>query len=145
MVKSKPTSKTPGAVLQESFLDEYGLTPAKLAEDTGLSQSGIRQILTGKTRITLNVAVRLSTYFGNPLQYWLDLQTQFDLAELRKDSAFTEAVKKIPKAKKQTPAKKAAVPPKKTGTKKALPKQAGTKAPAGKPRAAKKPKAPKQG
>ena len=34
---AKQTAKIPGAVLQKSFLDEYGLTPAKTAEDTGQS------------------------------------------------------------------------------------------------------------
>jgi addiction module HigA family antidote len=132
---AKQTVKKPGEVLQKSFLDEYGLTPAKAAQDTGLSQSAIRQILTGKTRISLNVAVRLAKYFGNTYQYWLDLQTQYDFAELQKDSAFTDAVKKIAKAKKQTPAKKVA-------PKKAVVKKAGTKAAATrKPRAKKQPKA----
>jgi addiction module HigA family antidote len=122
-------------VLKESFLDEYGLTPAKLAEDTGLSQSAIRQILTGKTRISLNVAFRFAKYFGNTFQYWLDLQTQYDVAELQKDTAFTDAVKKISKAKKQLPVKKAE-------PKKAAAKKADTKAPPSrKPRAKKEPKA----
>jgi addiction module HigA family antidote len=133
---AKQTAKIPGAVLQKSFLDEYGLTPAKTAVDTGLSQSAIRQILTGRTRISLNVAVRLAKYFGNTFQYWLDLQTQYDLAELQKDTAFTDAVKKISKAKKQTPAKKA-----EPG--KAVAKKAGTKPAARKPRAKKQPKAEK--
>jgi addiction module HigA family antidote len=132
---AKQSAKIPGAVLKETFLDEYGLSPAKAAEDTGLSQSAIRQILTGKTRISLNVAVRLAKYFGNTFQYWLDLQTQYDLAELQKDAAFTDAVKKISKAKKQAPAKKAE-------PKKAAAKKAGTKtAAARKPRAKKEPKA----
>jgi addiction module HigA family antidote len=132
---AKQTAKIPGEVLQKSFLDEYGLTPAKAAQDIGLSQSAIRQILTGKTRISLNVAVRLAKYFGNTFQYWLDLQTQFDLVELQKDTAFTDGVKKIAKAKKQAPAKQAE--PKKTDTKKA-----GTKAAAPrKPRVKKQSKA----
>ncbi|MDR3161502.1 MAG: HigA family addiction module antidote protein [Spirochaetaceae bacterium] len=104
---AKQSVKIPGVVLKETFLDEYGLSAAKVAEETGLSQSAIRQVLTGKTRISLNVALRLAKYFGNTFQYWLDLQTQYDLAELQKDAAFAEAVKKIPKAKKQAPAKKA--------------------------------------
>jgi addiction module HigA family antidote len=132
---AKQTVKIPGAVLQETFLDEYGLTAGKVAEDTGLSQSAIRQILTGKTRISLNVAFRLAKYFGNTFQYWLDLQTQYDIAELQKEAAFTEAVKKISKAKKQAPAKKAE-------PQKAAPKKAAVKT-ARKPRAKKETKAEK--
>jgi addiction module HigA family antidote len=114
---AKQPAKIPGMVLKESFLDEYGLSTGKVAEDTGLSQSAIRQILIGKTRISLNVAVRLAKYFGNTFQYWLDLQTQYDVAELQKDAAFTDAVKKIPRAKKQAPIKKAE--PQKAAVKKA--------------------------
>jgi addiction module HigA family antidote len=129
---AKQSAKIPGAELQKSFLDEYGLTPAKVAEDIGLSQSAVRQILTGRTRISLNVAVRFAKYFGNTFQYWLDLQTQYDLAELQKDTAFTEAVKKIAKAKKQAPAKK-------TEPKKAAARKADTK-----PKAPRKPRAKKE-
>jgi addiction module HigA family antidote len=127
---AKSAVKIPGVVLKESFLDAYGLSQAKLAKDIGMSLSAIRQILIGRGKISLNIAVRLSKYFGKPLDYWLDLQTQFDLAELQKDSAFTEALKKIPKAKKQAPVKKTvkAATTKKPGTRKAPAKKAGAKA-----------------
>jgi addiction module HigA family antidote len=123
--------------LKKSFLDEYGLTPGKVAKDIGLSQSAMQQIASGKTRISLSTAVRLAKYFGNTFQYWLDLQTQYDFAELQKDAAFTDAVKKIARVKKQTPVKKAE-------PRKAVAKKAGTKAAAPrKPRAKKQPKAEK--
>jgi addiction module HigA family antidote len=132
---AKQSVKIPGEVLQKSFLGEYGISQPKIAEDTGLSLSAIRQILKGKMKISLSTAVRFAAYFGNTYQYWLELQTQYDLAELRKDAAFTEAVKKIPKAKKQAPAKKAE--PKKVAAKKAGTKTSGSR----KPRAKKQTKA----
>jgi plasmid maintenance system antidote protein VapI len=88
----------------------------------------------GKIRISLNVAFRLAKYFGNTYQFWLDMQTRYDVAELQKDAAFTTAIKNIPKAKKQPPSQKAQ-------SQKAAPRKAGAKAVATrKPRAAKKQK-----
>jgi addiction module HigA family antidote len=98
----------PGVVLKESFLDVYQLTPAKLAEEIQLSQSAVRQILSGKTKITLNAALRLAKYFGNDVRYWIDLQNNYDLAEAEKDEEINAVLKSIPKAKK--PSAKAKVP-----------------------------------
>jgi addiction module HigA family antidote len=100
----------PGVVLKESFLDVYQLTPAKLAEDLQLSQSAIRQILTNKTKISLNVALRLAKYFGNDVQYWIDLQNGYDLAEYGKDEEMIAVLKSIPKVQKPS-AKAAAAKP----------------------------------
>jgi addiction module HigA family antidote len=93
----------PGVVLRESFLDVYQLTPAKLAEDLQLSQSAVRQILTNKTKISLNVALRLAKYFGNDVRYWIDLQYNYDLAEYEKDEDMNAILKGIPKAQKPSP------------------------------------------
>jgi addiction module HigA family antidote len=126
----KQTVLLPGAVLKESFLDVYQLSPGKLAEDVQLSQSAIRQILTNKTKISLNVALRLAKYFGNPVQYWIDLQNSYDLVESAQDEKLNAILKSIPKAQK--PSLKAAAAKKTAGAK-----------PAGRKTAAKDPKAPK--
>jgi addiction module HigA family antidote len=129
----------PGVVLNESFMDVYQLTPAKLAEDLQLSQSAIRQILTNKTKISLNVGLRLAKYFGNDVQYWIDLQNNYDLAEAGKDEKLSGILKSIPKAQKPSAkavaAKKAAADAKPAGRK---PAAKGAKPPAAKPRAKKK-------
>jgi addiction module HigA family antidote len=120
----KPVTQTPGAVLQ-SFLDEYQLNPGKLAEAVKLSQSAIRQVVIGKTRISVPVALRLAKYFGNTPEYWIDLQNKYDLSEAAKDSELTAVLKGIAKAKKPAPQKaaKAAAPAKKAAPKKAAPKK----------------------
>jgi addiction module HigA family antidote len=107
-------TQTPGSVLK-SLLDEYQLSPAKLAQAIGLSNSAIYQITIGKTRVTASVAVRLAKYFGLTPLYWLDLQNVTDLAEAAKDTELSTIVKAISKTKKppkaavspQAPAKKA--------------------------------------
>jgi addiction module HigA family antidote len=91
-------------------MEEYQLNPTKLAGEIKLSPSGVRQITTGKTRITAHVALRLSRFFGNTPEYWLDIQNKADLAEAAKDADLAGALKSIAKAKKPAPApvKKAA-------------------------------------
>ncbi|MDR1950249.1 MAG: HigA family addiction module antidote protein [Spirochaetaceae bacterium] len=137
----------PGTVLKESFLDTYQITVAKLSEDIGLSPSAIRQIISGKLKISTPNALKLAKYFDNPVQYWIELQNQYDLAELEKDAELNEILKKIPKAKKAPPkaADKPAAGKKAADAKKAAaPKAAAAKAPRApkKPAEAKEPKVP---
>jgi addiction module HigA family antidote len=129
----------PGTVLKEKFLDEYHITVAKISEDIGLSPSAIRQLINNKLKISIAIAKRLSKYFDKPVQYWIDLQTQYELAELDKDTSLANSLKKIPKAKKQPAPVKAAPKGKKgpkAGAKKAGAKKAADKKP-GRPAKAK--------
>jgi addiction module HigA family antidote len=146
----------PGAVLKESFMDAYQIGVAKLSGDIGLSPSAIRQIISGKLKISTANALKLSRYFGNPVQYWIDLQNQYDLAELEQDAELNEILKKIPKAKKAPPPKAAEKPAaakkgvspkgadkKQAAATKGASSKAAAKKPAGKKPAAKKePKVP---
>jgi addiction module HigA family antidote len=144
---AKKSILVPGVVLKESFLDEYGLTPAKVAEDIGLSQSIIRQIIGNKAKISLRIAMHLSKYFGNPVLYWVELQNTYDLAELEGDPKLTEILKKIPRAKKQAVPVKKAEKVKKNGEKKGPVKKNAVKASAEKkaasPRKPRTPRVPK--
>jgi addiction module HigA family antidote len=120
----KPAIQSPGVVLQ-SFLDEYQLNPGKLAQAVNLSQSAVRQVVIGKTRISVPVALRFAKYFGNTPEYWIDLQNKYDLAEASKDNELSAILKGISKAKKPAPKKadKPAASAKKAPAKKALPKK----------------------
>ena len=124
----KPVAKTPGSVLQ-SYLDEYQLVPGKLAEAVKLSQSAVRQVVIGKTRISVPVALRLAKYFGTTPEYWIDIQNQYDLSEAAKDGELTAVLKGISKAKKPAPkkAEKSAAPAKKASAKKAPARKAAPK------------------
>ncbi|MDR2797410.1 MAG: HigA family addiction module antidote protein [Treponema sp.] len=89
----------PGDVLRD-LLDEYQINPTQLAEDIQMSVSAIRQIVSNKAKISLHIAKRLSKYFNTTVQYWIDLQNNFDLIKLDQDSELAEIIKQIPKAKK---------------------------------------------
>jgi len=69
----------PGEILTEEFLVPYGITRHKLSMDLGVPASRIDQIAKGKRSITADTAVRLSLYFGNSAEFWMNLQTSYDL------------------------------------------------------------------
>jgi antitoxin HigA-1 len=82
MSKLKPIH--PGEVLREEFLQPMKIEPARLAEDTGISEEEISAIIEETRPITPNAALRLSRYFGLSERFWLNLQSRFDL-ETEKD------------------------------------------------------------
>jgi addiction module HigA family antidote len=102
-----PTSiQNPGTVLK-ALLDEYQLNPTKLAKEIKLSQSAVRQIAIGQTKITVPAALRLAKFFGTTPDYWINLQTLSDLSLAAKDSKLNAVLKSISKAKKPAPGSKA--------------------------------------
>jgi addiction module HigA family antidote len=70
---------TPGEVLREEFLKEYGLSQNRLAKAIGISPNRIAEIVGNRRRITADTALRLGLYFGNSPEFWLNLQTGYDL------------------------------------------------------------------
>jgi antitoxin HigA-1 len=56
------------------------LSGSRLALDLGVPSGRIVEILNGKRSITPDTALRLSRYFGNSAQFWMNLQTQYDLS-----------------------------------------------------------------
>ena len=76
---------TPGEILKEEFLSEYGLSQNRLARAIGISPNRIADIANNRRRITADSAVRLSLYFGNSAEYWLNLQANYDLKRARRN------------------------------------------------------------
>jgi addiction module HigA family antidote len=94
------SSQHPGVIVK-ALIDDFRLTPAKAAKDLSLSYSSLRLLLNGKLRVSAPVALRLSKYFDKPVQYWIDLQDKFELAEASADAELSAILKKIQKAKKE--------------------------------------------
>lgn len=69
----------PGVILLEEFLEPYGLSQYRIAKDIGVPARRINEIVLGKRTITADTALRLSRYFGNSAQFWLNLQIDYDL------------------------------------------------------------------
>ena len=85
---------TPGEMLKEEFLAEYRLSQNRLAKAIGISPNRIAEIVNNRRRITADTALRLGLYFGNSAEFWLNLQTHYDLKMARKNLR-PEAIKKI--------------------------------------------------
>ena len=82
----------PGTILYEEFMEPLGITAYKLSKDIKVQQIAIGQIIKGHRRITVDMALRLSRYFENSPQFWLNLQNFYDL-ELeseKKENLFME-------------------------------------------------------
>ncbi len=69
----------PGEVLQEEFLKPFGVTPDELARNVGVDVTNINGIIVGKQSVTADLALRLAKYFGTSAQFWLGLQSDYDL------------------------------------------------------------------
>ena len=75
---------TPGDMLKEEFLAEYGLSQSRLAKAIGISPNRIAEIVNNRRRITADTALRLGLYFGNTPEFWMNLQTHYDLKMARR-------------------------------------------------------------
>ena len=69
----------PGEVLLEEFIKAMKLSQNRLAIDIGVDARRINEIVLGKRSITADTALRLARFFGNSPQFWLGLQSQYDL------------------------------------------------------------------
>jgi addiction module HigA family antidote len=74
----------PGRILKRE-LEARKLSANRLALDVGVPSGRITDILNGRRSITADTAVRLGRYFGNSAQFWLDLQSQHDIALVERD------------------------------------------------------------
>ena len=75
---------TPGEMLKHEFLADYGLSQNQLAKAIGISPNRIAEIVNNRRRITADTAVRLGLYFGNSPEFWMSLQTHYDLKMARR-------------------------------------------------------------
>jgi antitoxin HigA-1 len=69
----------PGRLLKRE-IQERKLSANRLALDLGVPSGRITDILNGRRSITADTAVRLGRYFGNSALFWINLQSQYDIA-----------------------------------------------------------------
>jgi addiction module HigA family antidote len=81
-MKSKRLSNiTPGEILEEEFLRPMDISQYRLAKDIGVSARRINEIVNGQRAITADTALRLGRYFGMAPEFWLNLQTHYELEQ----------------------------------------------------------------
>ena len=79
-----PLVAHPGRLLKRE-LASRGLSANRLALDLGVPSRRITDILNERRSITADTAVRLGRYFGKSAQFWLDPQSQYDIAVIERD------------------------------------------------------------
>lgn len=77
----------PGEILREDFLLPLGLSANRLALDLHVPVTRITEILHERRAITADTALRLSRYFGNSAEFWMNLQLSYDLSKARTETS----------------------------------------------------------
>ena len=79
MAGQKMAPVHPGEVLLEEFLKPLGLSQHRLALDLGVDPRRVNEIVLGKRSVSADTALRLARYFDTSPEFWLGLQSQYDL------------------------------------------------------------------
>jgi len=85
VAKRKFNPVHPGVVLAEDFLKEMEISQYRLAKGIAVPPRRINEIVQGKRSITADTALRLGKFFGMEAQFWMNLQSHYDL-EVAKDA-----------------------------------------------------------
>jgi len=75
---------TPGEILREDFMEPLDISMNQLARDLSVPPNRISEIVNGKRSISADTALRLQRYFGVEAQFWLNLQTAYDLRMMKR-------------------------------------------------------------
>ena len=92
MMKKLPNVH-PGEILFEEFLDPMGISQNRLARAMGVPPRRINEIVHGNRAVTADTALRLARALGATEQFWMGLQADYDLEEVRRSSG--KKLKKI--------------------------------------------------
>jgi addiction module HigA family antidote len=80
MIPTNRIPTHPGVILLEEFLEPMNITPIALANHLNISLQSIEEIITSQRGITPQMAWLLSQAFNTTPQFWMNLQTNYDLA-----------------------------------------------------------------
>ena len=79
----------PGVTLREDFMEPLDLSANGLAEALGVPQNRISDIVRGRRGVTADTALRLERAFGVSADFWLNLQSHYELEVTRRDAGKT--------------------------------------------------------
>ena len=80
----------PGEVLVELYLEPLGMSAIALAQRLKVPRTRIERLVKGETALTVDTAMRLSKFFGNTAEFWMNLQRAYDLARARKTADLSD-------------------------------------------------------
>jgi addiction module HigA family antidote len=87
-VEKKPMH--PGEILREQFMSGFGLSINRIARDLRVPVTRIAEIVHERRAVTPDTALRLGRYFRTTPEFWMNLQTAYDLDSARQGSAAIE-------------------------------------------------------
>lgn len=73
----------PGEVLLEEYIKPLKLTQAALAKELGISTNRLNELVRGKRGMTADTALRLARRFNTSAEFWMNLQSAYELTEAR--------------------------------------------------------------
>ena len=80
----------PGDILKTEFMEPLGLSSYRLAKELHVSAPRVNDLVRGKRSVTADTAMRLSRYFGNSTQFWLNPQNKHDIWIAAKDKSLAK-------------------------------------------------------
>ena len=82
----------PGRVLVELYLQPLGMSAMELARRAHVPRTRIERLVKGDTTLTVDTALRLSTFFDNTPEFWMNLQRGYDLSRARESVDVSDIV-----------------------------------------------------
>lgn len=92
----------PGEILKEEFLVPLGVTQYRLAQGIGVDARRINAIIHGQRAITAETALLFSRFFGNSAEFWMGLQSQYDLE--KEQDRLADRLSRVPEHGVRAPA-----------------------------------------
>ncbi|TYG33836.1 HigA family addiction module antidote protein [Lonepinella koalarum] len=100
VTQRKPTPV--GEILQEEFLTPLNLKIGDLAEMLDVHRNTVSAIVNSKSKISLEMAMKLAKAFDTTAEFWLNLQNNVDLWELNHNVKYQQSLEKVKTAKQWT-------------------------------------------
>lgn len=76
----------PGVIVKDVLIDNANLTVTEAAERLGITRTTLSRLINGKSGISPEMALRLSKFFSNSVEMWLNLQMQYDVWQVQQHS-----------------------------------------------------------
>jgi len=75
---------TIGEIIRDEFLEPLEITPYRLSKELKVSTSTVLDLMHNRRKITVEMALRLSKFFGNSHKFWLNLQNEIEIRETKR-------------------------------------------------------------
>ena len=91
----------PGRILRSGYLEPLDLSVTRAAEILGVTRQALNNVVSGRSAVSAEMAVRLAKAFGTSAELWLRLQTAYDLARVEKSRIKVQRLRKVAKPRKR--------------------------------------------